>query len=83
MKVTNVARRVWTTALVKVVLHCKIFLVDILARASFALSQFRGLSDWLGGHRLTFSLILQNKRKALKLTMVDAHPFDWLDMSLS
>ena len=48
MKVTNVARRVWTTVLVKVVLRCKIVIVDILARVSTARRQFRGLSDWLG-----------------------------------
>ena len=51
MKVTNVTRRVWTTVLAKVVLRCKIFLDDILARGRIALSQFRGLSDWLGGYQ--------------------------------
>ena len=39
----------WTSALVKVVLCCKISLYNILARARIALGQFRGLSDWLGG----------------------------------
>ena len=47
MKVTNVARRVWTTALVKVVLRCKIVVDTFLARASIARRPFRGLSDWL------------------------------------
>ena len=48
MKVTNVMRRVWTDVLVKVVLHCKIFIDDLFARARLARRQFRGLSDWLG-----------------------------------
>ena len=49
MNSTNVARRVWTDVLVKVVLRCKIVLGDVLARASIARRQFRGLSDWLAG----------------------------------
>ena len=47
MNPKNVSRRVWTDALVKVVLRCKIFLDDNLARGSIARRQFRGLSDWL------------------------------------
>ena len=48
MNPINVARRVSLNSLVKVVLRCKVVIVVILARAGIVLSQFRGLSDWLG-----------------------------------
>ena len=53
----------WTDVLVKVVLRSKIFLDDILARASITLGQFRGLSDWLAGTNMVnsprFSLLFK------------------------
>ena len=61
----NVARRAWTNALAKVVLRCKVFLVDVLARARIEFSQFRGLSDWLAGTKKHLSFRVALIRKLL------------------